>query len=218
MVTFEPLGPTDYGIHSSKKTSSIIRSRNCHRKENEFSACRDDEEGENVNMREKIIEQYIQLSLEKRTAALTVQELSRYMGISRTTFYKYFRDCYDIAEQIFISEIIEPVDVMFQNHLDNNVIVENWYLSFYKRKEFYIYAIRDDSQNSLFFTIIRRLQDYNRRLFSCIYSGDDLEYISYLYASSQAMLTRKWLMDGMRIDHRKIASYYLKMCESEHIG
>ena len=102
------------------------------------------------------------------------------MGISRTTFYKYFRDCYDIVEQVFKDEILNPIDVMLQNGLDNRTVVENWYLSFYKRREFYTYAIRDDSQNSLFATIIHSLQDYNRRLFSSSLSGEDLEYLSYL--------------------------------------
>lgn len=170
-----------------------------------------------MDTRQRITGEYLRLALEKRTAALTVRELCSQMGISRTTFYKYFRDCYDIVEQVFKDEILNPIDVMLQNGLDNRTVVENWYLSFYKRREFYTYAIRDDSQNSLFATIIHSLQDYNRRLFSSSLSGEDLEYLSYLYAASQAMLTRKWLLDGMRISHRKIAGYYLKLCEDGHI-
>ncbi len=170
-----------------------------------------------MDTRQRITEEYLRLALERRTAALTVRELCLHIGISRTTFYKYFRDCYDIAEQVFKEEILRPMDVMLHNGLDNQTVVENWYLNFYKRREFYTYAIRDDSQNSLFSTIIHCLQEYNRCLFSDVLAGEDLEYLSYLYASSQAMLTRKWLLDGMRISHRKIASYYLKLCEDGHI-
>lgn len=162
-----------------------------------------------MDTRRKIIQQYIELSLEKRTTKISVCQLCESIGISRTTFYKYFRDCYEIIETVFVEEVLEPMDVLLKNGVDGHTVIENWYLGFYKNKDFYILAIREDGQNSLFFTIVNRLTEYNKSLYRGVYyTGDDLEYYSYKHAATQAMLMRKWLLEGMKISHKKMAEYF----------
>jgi hypothetical protein len=44
----------------------------------------------------------------------------------------------------------------------------------------------------------------------------DLEYISYKYSSLQAMLLKKWMLDGMKIQPSKLAQYFAKDFIKEH--
>ena len=154
------------------------------------------------------MQQYIDLSLEKKTTKISVRQLCESTNISRTTFYRYFRDCYEIIEAVFTEEVLNPMDYLLRNGIDSHTVIENWYLGFYKNKDFFILAIREDGQNSLFFTIVNTLTEYNKKLYSDIYSGDDLEYYSYKYAATQAMLMRKWLIEGMKVSHKKMAEYF----------
>lgn len=161
-----------------------------------------------MDTKRKIMQQYINLALEEKTTKISVRKLCESTGISRTTFYKYFKDCYDIIETVFLEEVLEPMDVLLKNGVDGKTVLENWYLGFYKNKDFFILAIREDGQNSLFFTIVNTLTEYNKNIYKSIYSGDDLEYYSYKFAATQAMLMRKWLVEGMKVSHKKMAEYF----------
>ena len=161
-----------------------------------------------MDTKKKIMQEYINLSLEKRTTKISVRQLCDNIGISRTTFYKYFKDCSDIIENVFMEEVLEPMDALLKNGVEGHTVLENWYLGFYKNKDFYILAIREDGQNSLFFTIVNTLTEYNKKIYGRVYSGDDLEYYSYKFAATQAMLMRKWLIEGMKVSHKKMAEYF----------
>ena len=54
--------------------------------------------GSFVETKNRIIEEYKKLVKEKKTADITVAEICRNAGISRTTFYSYFHDRYEITE------------------------------------------------------------------------------------------------------------------------
>lgn len=81
-------------------------------------------------------------------------------------------------------------------------------MNFYRHKDFFILAMKEDGQNSLFFTITNALTEYNKNLYTDILTGDDLEYYSYKYAAMQAMLMRKWLQGGMKIGPDKMTEYF----------
>ena len=76
--------------------------------------------------------------------------------------------------------------------LKPEIVVLEWYLSFYKHKDFNLVAIHDEGQNSLFETIIEKLESFNTELYTNEIKGkmsnDDISYISYKYATMQAML------------------------------
>ncbi len=162
-----------------------------------------------MEVKQRIVDEYINYSIQKKTTKITVREFCKYIQISRTTFYKYFKDCYEIIEYIFDQEAIKPMDILFKSDIDRVSLIESWYLSFYKHKEFYILAMKEDGQNSLFFTIVNKLAEYNKELYKTKFYGEDLEYLSYKYAAVQAMLMKKWLTDGMIVSHKKMAEYFL---------
>lgn len=162
-----------------------------------------------MNSKEKIIDTYKTLVIKKQGAKVTVKEICDELDISRTTFYKYFKDSYDVLEYIFVNDAIQPIEVLISANLDTKTIIEGWYLSFYRNKEFYCYAIKDESQNSLFNTVIAKLTVFNMKLYEKYISKEDVEYYAYKYASLQAMLLKKWMNEGMVVEPKKMAEYFI---------
>lgn len=173
-----------------------------------------------MNSKNRIAQDYCNLVIEKRTTKLTVKEICNYCHISRTTFYKYFKDTYEIIEYIFVQDCVEPQKNLIGTELKPKIIVLEWYLSFYKHKEFYLIAIHDEGQNSFFETIISRLEIFNKDLYSRTLSNkasqEDISYIAYRFASMQAMLLKKWIKEGMKVSPEKMTEYFLFNAESEH--
>lgn len=157
----------------------------------------------------ELIEKYKELVVKQKSSKINVKDLCNELGISRTTFYKNFKDIYEIIEYILVNESIKLMNTLIIENIDPFTIVESWYVSFYKNKDFYYYAIKDEAQNSLFNTLINKLTEFNKELYGNIYSGDDLEYLSYKNASMQAMLLKKWIIEGMVIEPKKMTEYYM---------
>ena len=83
---------------------------------------------------------------------------------------------------------------------DSHNLTLLWYMNFYKEKEFFCTAIKSESQNSLFNTIIEKMYEINYNYwFDYINDSDIRDYLSYKYASSQAIFLKKWLIDGMKV-------------------
>ena len=87
-----------------------------------------------MKSKEIIIEAYKHLVITKKSSKITVKELCEYIPISRTTFYKYFKDTYDIIETILVSEAISTLRVLINSGLDSFTVTEAWYIEFYKNK------------------------------------------------------------------------------------
>ena len=51
-----------------------------------------------MKSKDEIIKKYKQLVIKKKSSKLTVKELCEEVHISRTTFYKHFKDTYEIAD------------------------------------------------------------------------------------------------------------------------
>ena len=163
-----------------------------------------------MNSKEKIIEKYIGLVLKRKTADIPVTEICEEVGICRKTFYRHFRDRYAIIEDIFVNDIEVPLRVSLRINAGNDYYVQMIYQSFLEKKEFYIIAIKEEGNNSLFENIISRLVELNHEELPQIgWSGTELEYLSYKFASTQAFLLRKWIRGGMKESPEFMSKIYL---------
>ena len=77
-----------------------------------------------MNSKERIISKYKELVVKKQGAKITVKEVCDELDISRTTFYKYFKDTYDILEYIFVNDAICQMEVLYAANLDKRTITE----------------------------------------------------------------------------------------------
>ena len=163
-----------------------------------------------MGTKETIINGFIQLAIKKQSVNISVIELCQYTHISRRSFYNYFLDRHEVIEEIFISRVEETIKECLQNKMETTAFLIQVYHSYLKDKSFFVIAMKEDGQNSLFDTIISRMQVVFETLFKEII-GDrkELEYQSYKYASSSAMLLKKWMNDGMVESPEFITKIYL---------
>lgn len=156
---------------------------------------------------------YREQVVKNKSLKMTVKELCMLTNLSRTTFYKYFKDCNEIIEYTLLEDAINPTyELLYNEQIDDSIVAINWYLCFYKNKEFYKIAMLGDGQNSLFDTIIHHLYInniilYTRRSPEC--SKTDIEYYAYKNATTQAMLLKKWIKEDMKVPIAKMAQYFM---------
>lgn len=151
-----------------------------------------------MTTKEKIKDAFIALAIEKQTVKISVKDIVKRAKISRRSFYNYYADRQSITEDIYIETIESTIKECFDKKMTTEMFITEIYKAFFKNKNFFIVAIKDDEQNSLFDTIIER----NQIVFSYLYKDiiqDQIkfDYLSYKYASTQVMLLKKWLNNGM---------------------
>lgn len=162
---------------------------------------------------ELIIDCFYNLVMNKDFKKLTVSEICEAAGISRKTFYNYFKDKNDIVEHILIRDIIKPMnelqDLYTNMELPSSMILDWQYQQFYKERKFYERVSAFTGQNSFYEFILKYSSlIISERLKNLALSEIDQEYMTYFYASSHTMLLIKWIQDGMILPPKKIASYY----------
>ena len=167
-----------------------------------------------MSRKEIIAEAYRDLVVSKKMYKISVQEICDVCHVSRTTFYKYFRDVKDIIEYTLLQDaIIDNYHLIENEIVDTETATLNWYLSFYKHKEFYLIIIRDNGQDSLFEVVTNLLHQYNMQLYRKLYPKLDdeaVDYLSFKFAATQSMMLKKWMLDDMRVSPYKMCEYYLE--------
>ena len=59
-----------------------------------------------MKIKETIVKTYKDLVIAKKSSKISVKELCQAVGISRTTFYKHFKDTYDVIEYMLVNQSI----------------------------------------------------------------------------------------------------------------
>ena len=163
----------------------------------------------------QIINTFRELVMTKDFEKLSVAEISATAGISRKTFYQYFKDKNEIVEKIVYENIIQPM-----NHMRNlsgsfefpSLTIMSWlYEQFYKDRLFYSRISSFTGQNSFFELMFSYTSDIVYEKFNSLnISEQEKEYSIYFYASSHTMVLTKWINDGMQITPKEMASFYEK--------
>ncbi|SDN86783.1 TetR/AcrR family transcriptional regulator [Alkalicoccus daliensis] len=80
-----------------------------------------------MQTKQKIIEAFWELYCNKSIEKITVKEITEKAGYNRGTFYVYFKDVYDVLEQIEASLLPteEEFDELFQCHVHNMSLEKN---------------------------------------------------------------------------------------------
>lgn len=160
--------------------------------------------------KEKIKKAFIELVIENHTIKISVKDIVEKAKISRRSFYNHYVDRQSITEDIYIETIEKTIKDCFNNKMTTEMFIIEVYKAFLKKKEFFLIAIKDNEQNSLFDTIIDRSQIVFSHLFKDIIQDERrLHYLSYKYASSQVMLIKKWIIDGMNESPEFMTEIYL---------
>lgn len=157
-----------------------------------------------------IMDGYIDLVIEKGTSEISVTEICSRCNVSRKTFYYYFTDRFDLLENIFIEEVEAPLKESMEKRQEAKDYLLNFYDHFLLNRSFYIIAIKENGQNSLFEDIIARIEKINMKRLEKYYPDlKQREYTSYKFAASQAMLLKKWISEGMAESPEFLAEVFM---------
>ena len=137
----------------------------------------------------------------------------------------------DICDRAKVSTV-EPIrklnDILVFMGPDKKyeVICEHLYQSMLPDKDYYLRLIGDglgDSSGVFVRSVTNAISKLNMELlengtFDERISDQGREYIAYFFASSQAMLMKKWIQDGMVVPPETMALFYRRMTDGVWAG
>ncbi len=162
--------------------------------------------------REKIIAAFLHLYESRRIEKISIGELTREAGLYRGTFYYYYKDIYDLLEQLeerFISEISEVVehviDGIFTQTIEQKVpYFRNYYLSHHQMIQLFLIGRPNPA-------VLKKMKE-NAKKTALTRLGTSLEqlpangrYIIEYIASAQLGLFTLWIEKGQEITPDELA-------------
>ena len=164
-----------------------------------------------IDVRELIMEETKRLGETRYIEALSVKEICEKCGISRPTFYTYFKDKYDLVNEIYHSTVStafrkSDMDTPWQE------VLERILRSIKKNRKFYFNSVKYAGQNAmtdmmLFHTYKGYLSQVTARTGSA--PDDSLKSEIRFNAHGSTGLMIDWIRSGMVEDPHKLAA---KIC------
>ena len=74
-----------------------------------------------MDLKKLIALRLIDIITENKTSKITVTQLCDTAGVSRTSFYKHFKDVYEVIEYIFIQDAMRNMDMYVKNKLNARI-------------------------------------------------------------------------------------------------
>lgn len=154
-----------------------------------------------LNTKKIIADAFEELLRKHSFNSITVQDIIRQCGASRTAFYRHFKDKYDLMNWIYknrIEEIINDNPGIFSR---KNMVYENM-LFVYEKKSYFENAISYKEQNSLLDFIYECGIDYCKKLLTRALGTEDLPddilFSIKLYCAGTGHMLRDWISSGMK--------------------
>ena len=164
-----------------------------------------------MGAREALESSFKKLVMRHPYCKITVAEICREAHLSRKTFYVNFQDKESIVASIFEQGAVEPIRTL------NATLTHEQASYFETEKDYYQKLVgpmfgKDDT---FIRVVTRSLFTLNQEILGEFEIEDlEREYVSYFFASSQAMFCQKWIADGMPISPKRLADIYHSMAFS----
>lgn len=162
-----------------------------------------------ISTKEKIAKSFAGLLREKRFDYVTIQMIIKESGISKTTFYRHFKDKYDVMEYYY--------DTNIQRYYKNRA-PENWEQHTYstmsflaQNKDYFLKALEVEGQNSFsefiikysnFYTEMRLKQTKNLE----VLSKEDHATIEF-FSAGTLRVTELWLRGKIQCSVAEISQF-----------
>lgn len=168
------------------------------------------------NMTKTLFSDALKRSLKKKPITkITIQELSSECNLSRRTFYRYFKDIYDLLEWSYQTEIknkIEPY-INFNHWKDGLLDMFNY---FYLNQETSISIIKYSRREYLESFLNTILRDSIKPVMEkephyILLPEDKKDFLIKFYSLSFTTLLINWIEEGMKESPEKIIEYISKI-------
>lgn len=153
-----------------------------------------------MNNKEKIIHAFDELALHNYIDHINVQRITKEAGVSRTEFYRHFKDKYDLMNYVYLNEIEHKISI--SENKDWKLLTKYCYEFIYDRIEYFSKIVKYKSQNSF----LEFLQEYSIRKTidsMCAYKNIprldyDIEIAVKLYCSGCSYILGRWIESGFK--------------------
>ncbi|MBQ4545808.1 MAG: TetR/AcrR family transcriptional regulator C-terminal domain-containing protein [Oscillospiraceae bacterium] len=148
----------------------------------------------------KIAKSFEKLLKEKNFDSITVKEIIESSGVSKSTFYRHFKDKYAIIEYEclksgMIFEFYKSGDIISLHSMHRNLME---YI--YSKRELYSEIVKIDGQNSFVEAWNQSGMEIFVRIFKEKHNSvpDEIIKIAELYCNGMAMFVRNWVVRGFK--------------------
>lgn len=168
--------------------------------------------------RETIMKVFIELIKQKPVEKITVKEVCEKAQINRSTFYKYFLDCYDVKEQLENSAL-DKFDEILKKMSDGEKDPERLVLSM-------LYFLMENPDMTSFAGRKEQRQDFLSRFVGRAYQQLDrwldkedidpamkMQAMAYIVQGSVGVIAQ-WLYLGMKDDPKLIAAALMRFAKA----
>lgn len=148
------------------------------------------------NLEKKICESFVKLLLIKPFTSITVNDIVLESDVSRSTFYNYFYDKYDVLNRSY-SQIIDPK----LEEIDDNfykLIIEVFSV-LYENQTYFKKAVKIKGDNSFSQFLVHYIYDYYKSFLlkkqKVTAISEELESILYYTSYGSVALIKKWIIE-----------------------
>lgn len=162
-----------------------------------------------------IFEAFLNILKNKPIAKTTVKEICFAAGINRTTFYKYYKDTYDLLEQIE-DELIDNLQANLE-HIDKSSLSDIFTIiltDISEKRELYV-ALFSESQGKVFRGRLFSLcYEDNKKVLLEYFPGlpeDKQEWMYYFIADGCNSVLKQWIQGGFKQSIEELVDFLIKL-------
>ena len=137
---------------------------------------------------------------EKNFSTITVQEILDLSGVSKSTFYRYFKDKYAIVEYVCTGNMM-----FFESYVPGNIsslqkMHRNMMEYIYSKRELYSEIVKIEGQNSLVEVWSKAGVEIFMKIYKKKYKiiPEELIKMTEFYSGGMAVLLQNWAVQGFR--------------------
>lgn len=175
-----------------------------------------------MNSQELIEQSFKDLLAKKSYQNVSVSEICDNAYISRKTFYNIFSCKEDIVASLFDKHAMKSLyafhDLLSyeESLLLPDSSITRLYESIYKERDYYMRLVsaKIGSNEAFLKAVTTAIYEFDLKHIPTLTDLESewaLDYAAYFFASSQAMLLEKWILDGMKVSPKELAELYQRL-------
>lgn len=138
----------------------------------------------------------------KEFESITVNDIVKHCGAGRSTFYKHFKDKYELSMYTFVKYNEQFLSRTVQQNEPVNYYTDEMCEFLYQNRDYYRKLLRYSNQNSFLESFIelfiRNTTSYVKAMGKTDVLNNELTFSIYFLAAAHAYILKDWLAGGCR--------------------
>lgn len=160
--------------------------------------------------RQIFIDVFCELYEQKPIEKITIQELTKKSGFSRSTFYQYFCDIYELLEYVE-NDILKYINSKIREDKNSSSPNLQYIVSIFKEKEKYFNALLGKNGNIHFLERVKQEIPVERTGWNVCQTDSIDPYLREFYITTTLSLFRLWQQKEYDIPAEKIFDLILRL-------